>query len=180
MMNLNKFQELSRRTMPFNGNPKNDVEFENILGNYSLGLIGEAVEVVEAYQQNMALPGAIENLMKEIGDVTHYAVGVASLFKLQLPDHVDGVSMSVSDLIHDLLLRAKLISEYAKKRIYHRHDDAFDYQALLGIFVTLKSLVKVYGYKYSDVLEMNIDKLKKRYPETFNAEDSINRVDTVQ
>lgn len=179
-MELNKFQELSKRTMPFKGEPKNNIEFENMLGNYALGLIGESVEVLDVYRDNPSDKQVRDDFLKEIGDVSHYAVGIASLFKLKLPDHVTEVDMKADKLIDDLLLRAKVVSEYAKKRIYHRHDDAFDYQALLGMFVTLKSLVKLYGFKYSDALEMNIDKLKMRYPESFNVEDSKKRVDTVQ
>ena len=31
------------------------------------------------------------------------------------------------------------------------------------------------GYELDDILQMNIDKLKKRYPEGFSAERSVNR-----
>lgn len=179
-MNLNKFQELSRRTMPFNGQVKNDIEFEHMLGNYSLGLIGESVEVVEAFNQNMILPESTECLLKEIGDVTHYAVGLAALFHLILPDEIPFKYKNMTECIHALLSNAKDISEYTKKQIYHRHEEVFPVESLMNIFSALNMICEVFGRSYSEVMQMNIDKLKIRYPETFNAEDSKKRVDAVQ
>ncbi len=39
----------------------------------------------------------------------------------------------------------------------------------------IAELATVLGYDLEDVLQMNIDKLKKRYPEGFNIKDSLNR-----
>lgn len=50
-MNINEYQFKSRRTFPFAGRPKNYTEMNWLLSNYSLGLIGEAVEVFECYMK---------------------------------------------------------------------------------------------------------------------------------
>ena len=179
-MNLNEFQELSRRTMQFGGNPNNDVERNFMLVNYSLGIIGEAVETLEAFNQNMVLDNSVETLLKEVGDVSHYAVGLAALFHLKLPEEIPFEYKNMTECMHGLLSNAKDISEYTKKYINHDHDDPFPVKSLMNVFSALNMICEVFGRSYSEVLQMNIDKLKNRYPKGFNAEDSKNRVDVTK
>ena len=170
-MNLNKFQELSKRTMPYNGEPANQAEFENMLGNYAMGLVGEAVEVLEA---KASVNGDIK---KELGDVSHYAVGIALLAKFELNFRLKLMNTPLTFIINDLVIASKNISEVAKKNIYHRHEDKFMVDDLITIFNCLYTLGEYYADSYEDVLQTNIDKLKERYPENFNTAASIERVD---
>ncbi|MFM9535717.1 hypothetical protein [Lysinibacillus sp. IITD104] len=175
-MELNKFQELSKRTMPFGGEPKNNVEYENGLTNYALGLIGECAEVLGAANDR-------EAVLKEIGDVAHYAFGLLTFLKETyepLANYVvDGPKEKV---IEKIIILSGEISEQVKKFIYHRHELNLSKMklALKMLIKNLIELAKFYDSTLEQICEMNIDKLKMRYPESFNVEDSKKRVDTVQ
>lgn len=175
-MNLNNFQELSKRTMPFKGEPKNPIEYENGLTNYALGLIGECTEVLSAANDR-------EAILKEIGDVAHYAFGLLTFlgekYKPLTNYFVEGPK---EKLINKIIILSGEVSEQVKKFIFHRHELNSS-----KVKLTLKMLIKnliVLAEKYDitleEICEMNIDKLKMRYPESFNVEDSKKRVDTVQ
>lgn len=71
------------------------------------------------------------------------------------------------------------VSDIIKKYIFHRHDleieeivkelgDVCWYVALLSYAI---------GVPLEEILETNIEKLKKRYPEGFSEENSINRTE---
>lgn len=169
-MNLQEFQQLSKRTMPFGGEPANQVEFENMLGNYAMGLVGEAVELLEAK--------VIGNgqIIKEIGDVAHYAVGIAAIMKIDLPIKPTLISKPLSMIFNRLLFASKEISEQVKKHIYHRHELDISPMHLNIIFDCLYTLMDYYDLE-GNALQTNIDKLKTRYPEKFNTADSIARKD---
>ena len=165
-MNLNEFQELSKRTMPYNGEPTNQVEFENMLGNYAMGLVGETMEFTQVTSYDDAL--------KEIGDVMHYAVGLLACLG-------EGVNYQY---IYELAADDKTIPESlcfileaAKKHIYHRHElDRARY--VKSVHTVIKGYISEFkSEEVENILQMNIDKLKTRYPESFNTADSINRVD---
>lgn len=179
-MNLVEFQQLSKRTMPFSGEPANQVEFENMLGNYAMGLVGESLELMyitrnanrlEENGTEEEIDNAFDESMKEMGDILHYAVGLLACLgeiadESKMADSKKGYTYVAGD-----------ISEIAKKHIYHRHD--LDKQLLID-----KVYNVIYGiyacsspYFFDDVMQMNIDKLKTRYPDKFNTADSIARVD---
>ncbi|MEA0564073.1 nucleoside triphosphate pyrophosphohydrolase family protein [Lysinibacillus irui] len=175
-MELNKFQELSKRTMPFKGEPKNNVEYENGITNYALGLIGECAEVLGAANDCAAI-------QKEIGDVAHYAFGLLTFLNETyepLTHYV--VEGSRESIIDKIIILSGEISEQVKKFIYHRHELNLSKMklALKMLIKNLGVLAEMYYSTLEQICEMNIDKLKMRYPDSFNVEDSKKRVDTVR
>lgn len=178
-MNLTTFQELSKRTMPFNGEPQNPIEFENMLGNYAMGLIGETAELfVEFFDESVST----ESLEKEIGDVLHYAVGLAQILNVDLNNNIGSEYLGVFDtefeLMKSLMESAKDVSEQAKKKIYHLHEDDIPEDAIIRCIKFLYQTANHLGSDMGTVMNLNIDKLKTRYPDKFSVEDSIARVDT--
>lgn len=172
-MELNKFQELSKRTMPFEGEPKNNIEYEHGLTNYALGLIGECAEVLSAANDR-------EAILKEIGDVAHYAFGLLTFLNgiyEPLANYI--VEGSRESIIDKIIILSGEISEQVKKFIYHRHELNLSKMklALKMLIQNLIELAKFYDSSLEQICEMNIDKLRMRYPESFNSEDSIKRVD---
>ena len=172
-MDLKEFQELSVRTAPFNAAPSNFIEYQNILGNYSMGLVGEYFEYLVAldnYDVNMK-ESSINEIFKEAGDVLHYAVNL-----LTIMEHDIDLKKLNSIGPQNLEKHLANILEIPKKHIYHGHKmnkkDFID-----SIYVIIASLNGSYPLKFSEILKMNIDKLKKRYPEKFTSEASIARVD---
>ncbi|MGD6829035.1 nucleoside triphosphate pyrophosphohydrolase family protein [Bacillus pumilus] len=121
-MNIEKFQDLSKRTMPKQvpaslcGGNVEQLLATTSLTNYALGLSGESGEVVDIIKKHVFHGHSLDKdkIVKELGDVMHYVAGIATLLEIELPE----------------------------------------------------------------VLEGNIDKLKKRFPEGFSEAASIVRVDT--
>jgi NTP pyrophosphatase (non-canonical NTP hydrolase) len=85
--------------------------------------------------------------------VTNYALGLA------------GESGEVVDII--------------KKNVFHGHEP--DREAIkkeLGdVMHYVAGLAWMYGFTLEEVAQGNIDKLKKRYPDGFSVEASVNRID---
>lgn len=69
------------------------------------------------------------------------------------------------------------VTDYLKKFMYHDHTlDADELEKELGDCLWyLARLSDEFGIELSNVAEKNIEKLKKRYPQGFNVQDSINR-----
>ncbi|MER2048161.1 MAG: hypothetical protein ABTA23_07985 [Solibacillus sp.] len=178
-MNLLEFQNLSKRTMPFGGEPANPIEFENMLGNYAMGLVGESIEAFMCYNEHELNTEEIE---KELGDVLHYAVGLFTMLKIDLPKEIvsEWTDLHSHDLHLFLLNETGRISESVKRVIYHRHELDIDQtrKSLLFILELLASIADDEFLNMQQIMRTNIDKLKTRYPDKFTSEDSIKRVDT--
>lgn len=84
-MKLSDYQKLSKRTMPPYGN---FVEHRDTLGNFGLGLTGEAGEVVELIKKNLYHNHTVtaDEIKKELGDVLFYLSGIATLYDIDLED----------------------------------------------------------------------------------------------
>lgn len=174
-MELNKFQELSKRTMPFQGVPKNKIHLEHGLTNYALGLIGECTEVLSAANNR-------EAVLKELGDVSHYAFGILTfLGETYEPLANYSVEGTKKSIINKIIILSGEISEQVKKFVFHRHElnSSKVVLALKMLIQNLVVLAEMYDSSLEQICEMNIDKLKMRYPDKFNVEDSKKRVDMV-
>ncbi|PHB23074.1 hypothetical protein COE80_19370 [Bacillus pseudomycoides] len=70
-------------------------------------------------------------------------------------------------------------ADIVKKEHYHLHEiDPQEMKKELGdTLYYLAVLASEYGFTLRDIAETNIEKLSKRYPEGFNSEASIKRVD---
>lgn len=175
---LFEFQSLSQRTMPYGGKPKYVHDYNNFLLNYSLGLVGEAIEVVEAFENSLAFDHNVQVLLKELGDVAHYAVGLVEYYQVDLdnPPRIKN-HFSISENVRSLLSNAKEVSEHTKKKVFHDHDEPFSSDWIYNIFESISGVAESLDYSLEDVLSLNIEKLRKRYPEGFSSEDSVERAD---
>lgn len=82
-MNLNEYQNLSKRTLPeFNRYEG----LEGALANYGLGLSGESGEVVDHIKKCVFHGHSlnVEEIENELGDVMHYVAGLATMCGLTL------------------------------------------------------------------------------------------------
>jgi len=166
-MNLAEYQKLAKRTLG-----------DACLTNLRMGVIGETGEIVD-YIKKVEFHGhelKREKLIEELGDLMWYVASVGTLnnFSMELAEPpFDGVALyaqernlsclamnlfgDVSDFLHEL--RDPLIAPYTYVRVVHK-------------------IVLLAGYvdaTLSDVMEHNIEKLKKRYPNGFEPKRSINR-----
>ena len=71
------------------------------------------------------------------------------------------------------------VTDILKKHLFHGHE--LDIQHLkeeIGdIMFYLVNLASIYEIDFSEILQINIDKLMKRYPDGFDKEKSINRIE---
>lgn len=87
-MNLNEYQNLSKRTMPFGGEPQNHIEVQYGCFNYALGLNGEAGECADLIKKKYfhGHETTKDEIAKELGDVLHYVAGLASMNGITLEE----------------------------------------------------------------------------------------------
>lgn len=69
------------------------------------------------------------------------------------------------------------VVDYIKKYLYHGHELSVDtLKAEIGdLLWYIANLCNTLGLSISDVMDYNIEKLRKRYPNGFDKNDSINR-----
>lgn len=72
------------------------------------------------------------------------------------------------------------VAESIKKGIYHQHglDVAKLTNELGDVLWYVAALCSILHVDMSSIMQQNIDKLKARYPNGFNSQDSIKRIDT--
>lgn len=69
------------------------------------------------------------------------------------------------------------VVEIIKKDVFHRHPGSNEKIAkeLGDVLWYVTAIAIIYGYHLEDLFQINRDKLRERYPEGFNSQDSINR-----
>ena len=178
-MTLKEFQRDSKRTAPFNAEPQNKQELWNILANYSCGLVGEHLEYelelskVDINDSEDVSEDILDKVESEIGDVMHYAVNLLTILDHEFDESLLKEEVTMLDVTEAL----KDILELHKKYIYHGHEFEKD-KFIDAVYVIISVFNNLYGELLGGILEKNIEKLKKRYPDKFTVEDSIARVDT--
>ncbi len=70
------------------------------------------------------------------------------------------------------------VTDYLKKVIFHKHELSKEKLAeeLGDVLWYITYLASVIDYDLKDIAEMNINKLKSRYPKGFDSDKSINRM----
>lgn len=71
------------------------------------------------------------------------------------------------------------IIDHVKKHIFHSHelDEVGMAKELGDILWYAANLADVLGFTLDEIAQMNVDKLKRRYPNGFSEQDSKDRVD---
>lgn len=179
-MNLNEYQRLAMRTSPDN---------HDRLKNGCLGLIGESGEIVDVikkwmFQSVNGTPLPVEKLVDEMGDVMWYCAEVATGLDMPLQDALVGRVPGLGnvspacDAMDDLAVM--LVHDAASAYDYFvRFDD--DTARMYGVwhmhhlYDGLVLLCDMIGENTERVMEGNLVKLKKRYPDGFDPERSMNR-----
>ena len=110
---------------------------------------------------------------------------LASRTLIEKPDQplTDLETMIVWNLI-GLCGEAGELAEMIKHRIFHRHENGeIDIENLMeelgDLLWYVAAICTETGVSLEKVMEFNITKLKKRYPNGYNIEDSIKRADKI-
>jgi NTP pyrophosphatase (non-canonical NTP hydrolase) len=91
-----------------------------------------------------------------------------------------GFKNIISDYCMGLAGESGEVVDYLKKVVHHGHElDQDKLEKELGdVLWYLSQVAKLYNIPLARIAQLNIAKLQKRFPNGFNTEDSLRRVDT--
>lgn len=156
-MNLEQYLIESKRTMIDMGKEKN-------LLHASLGLITELGELTDIYKRNIFYGKEIDlvNVKEELGDIMWYLAIIYREFNYS-PSGVRYITnQGAVELIQDMLLTAINLNRLDKKVCNHLKDQIINFG-------------KLHNFTFEEILETNINKLKKRFPNKFTEYHALNR-----
>lgn len=179
-MKLIQYQKLAMRTK--------NVKFSNkeLMLNAILGLVGETTECMFSLVQNDG------KHINELGDIMWYLALMCDSCNLDIEKlfllgnkGMSQINESQAIIAHknsQLLIRishtsAGFVADYVKKVYFQGHtvNENKLYDGLAGILSPILSICELEHVSLDTVLQSNVDKLLKRYPEGFSETNSINR-----
>lgn len=151
--------------------------------NCVLGLFGESAELLDVFLKTEE--GFTHEALKELGDILWYVavmsatkqLDVEKMFDIAMYEFTNSESDGMLNPTYKMIIHAGAIGDHVKKVRYQGHKleiEIIEYnltkivQYVADISYELDSSIKI-------VMDMNIEKLMKRYPEGFKASDSVNR-----
>lgn len=194
-MKYSEYQELAMRT----ASPVSRATDDNLLMQAAMGLCGEIGEFIKAndeFRMVMFVPAARENArehaLKELGDIMWYAItGMKALgitgeeldgtYLPSLMTEPDAAWMTFQSqtVTSYMAVNAGAIIDMVKKQTFHGEGHDVDKEAAAGAISRIVLRVKFLSYKLGssleEVMEKNIQKLRERYPEGFDADLSAHR-----
>ena len=173
-MTLNEYQRLAQRTSP---------DGHDRILNGCLGLIGESGEIVDIIKKHMFqstpdTPLPTDKLIDEMGDVMWYIAETVTGMGHKLGDMLSlygKLFFSDETKLHDLaaVLSADASSIYIYLYAYEDHDTALS--KIIHAYNLLCGMCYKLGCTPEYMMGGNIEKLRKRYPDGFDPERSMNR-----
>lgn len=179
-MQLDDYQREAMRFL------NNDLPESTKLIHGPLGMANEAGEVLGLYKKHLIYgkPLVLEDLCKEVGDVLWYAARTAEAYKIKISDHMhvrirEGVNGG-RGLYYPCMLSARTANVLVSAEEYWPGPmDRAATGADLAVIVKLcGSVLLPHAIPLSDAMEVNIDKLSRRFPSgKFSAADAIAKAD---
>ena len=91
------------------------------------------------------------------------------------------MELSKEQLISNMIFGANgelgEVTDILKKDLFHSHklDQGHLAEEIGDVMFYLVNLATIFNFNMEDILQANVDKLKKRYPDGFDIDRSINR-----
>jgi NTP pyrophosphatase (non-canonical NTP hydrolase) len=169
-MNLNDYQQLALRTA-------GHMNTDQMLINSALGLPGEVAEILELLENGSFACGKPTN---ELGDLCWYiAIGFYAI-----KCNFDLVTFVLSsyyseDFVKEMVISTGKYSDYIKKVYFqgHKMEQGYCAELLVSCYWAVFNACQEWNLDLNQILQDNIDKLKRRYPDGFEVARSINRVE---
>jgi NTP pyrophosphatase (non-canonical NTP hydrolase) len=197
-MNIIKFDEYQSETKRTSPDEKDVIA---ALENFSMGLSGESAEVVEIVHDFLFGSPLLdkEKLAKELGDVMWYIARTSGVLGRSL-SNVAGISRidafqlinaneifeierdqlrNLNRLSMKLVATTGVITDHMKKVRFQGREIDLDLvvHQLDRALVLVSQIAYVIEYKLTAVIDMNVKKLRTRYPNGFEIKRSENRID---
>ena len=177
-MTFKEYAELAQRTASTKTK-------EEKIGHGILGLIGEAGEIVDIIKKwkymNLPIDTVNEKLMDEAGDWLWYLIEYCTGNGFDI-EYIMSKSIGEIDyLIDDIEEAAVTLVGFAADTHLQYYPDCWDEQKdevndVIDMCIVFNMLLRYASLDINDVMQHNIDKLSKRYPEhKFDADRSNRR-----
>jgi NTP pyrophosphatase (non-canonical NTP hydrolase) len=158
-MNLREYQQLAERTCPDLG------DLDKNLLHMQIGIFTEMGELLDIFKKNFAYGKPIDlvHLGEEIADVCWYQANYDRLIGIMYgedckPSLYPVTPLRDTDIMEDIM-------DY--KTMYHSQ--------YINPINMMYTIAMKYDLHFSSLLHNNIEKLKVRYPDKFDAEKALNR-----
>lgn len=173
-MDLNEYQNLAQRT---SGSGHDRIK------NGCMGLIGESGEIVDImkkymFQSKPDTPLPVDKLIDEMGDVMWYIAETVTGLAMTLAQCLyisEKIPFSDSFPLDELAVGISVhaTSAYCWFLVHENHENGI--QTIRYLYEMLCEMCKRLNTTIDHVMERNIEKLRKRYPDGFDPERSMNR-----
>lgn len=165
-MNLREYQIAASRTCPDLGNTRDN------LRHMQLGVLTEIGEFLDPIKKNMAYGKELDyvNLGEELADMAWYIANEARMLGIELKDTTKIESRHLLKYLDECLQSISILAERYLQIKENRSE--LDY---LHSFYLLELSANYLNLNFNKLLDNNIDKLRKRFPEKFSAERALNR-----
>lgn len=178
---IKQYQKMAMRTSPRDGHDKID--------NGVLGLIGETGELVDVYKKWMYQSGPAAELpakqiADELGDILWYLAELSDGMGMDLID-INGNDFAALDArvkrkpAKKTKLRNMIVSLSGSAYMLERTVSRCEWRAtgnrMRRMLISMAHIAGKAGTTLGKVAEMNINKLKKSYPNGFDARISMER-----
>lgn len=192
-MKYSEYQELAMRT----ASPVSRATDDNLLMQAAMGLCGEIGEFIEACDNISFGPYCdkaknVEHACKELGDIMWYAITGMQALGITGDDldsgylcDIDGDPDTALMIIHyrsltcNMAKNAGALIDMVKKQTFHGEGHKVGKEAAAVAIGNIVWWVKILAHKLGssleEVIEKNIEKLRERYPDGFDADLSAHR-----
>lgn len=166
-MTLQEYQQQASRTCPDLGSRE-----KNLL-HMKLGMLTEVAEIADIFKKNMAYGKEVDliHLQEELGDLMWYCINYDRMIgKLYSEDKgFPETSVEFNEEQLAFIASPEFKEEVVELLLEVRKESCLECE---GLFSTI---CLAYGFKTDVILDTNINKLKVRYPTSFNHYDAIHR-----
>ena len=179
-LSMRDYHHLAMRTSPRDGHDKVD--------NGMLGLIGETGELVDLlkkheYQSEPGTPFPIDAAIDELGDVLWYLEELADGMNTSMNAistltfmGLDGMTRGMKPLpsVRAVILNLSGHANRIRRAVHKNNRSEIELQMRRMLYCAAW-LARIAGVPMAEVAQRNINKLKKRYPDGFDAKVSMER-----
>jgi NTP pyrophosphatase (non-canonical NTP hydrolase) len=170
-MDLITYQEQTLRTLPKLGSPINDSL------HMTVGIMTEIAEIVDIMVSDYN-PNKIKD---ELGDVMWYLSNYSNLLGAAIGDFINALDgfaiMGTLSNIDGLLLSSSRLLDMDKKTFAYGkvYTKAEKIATMMSVFYYVTKLAEEHKVDLNEAMDLNIKKLRVRFPDKFVSDQAINR-----
>jgi NTP pyrophosphatase (non-canonical NTP hydrolase) len=153
------------------------------------GMVTEAGELIDPFKRAMFYKKELDvvNVIEEVGDGLWYIAIACRIFNLNLDLSLENNRYYKSNKIKQIQTEEGLMefmlnfNEYVNKltmkivRVSELNESKFDIDCFTDVIQEMNLIGEIFNFNLELAMEVNINKLKKRFPNKFNCEDAITR-----